>query len=199
MTDETYAAHATDAALRLPLPERDGDRRMEWISTGGGPLIAVPESALGAWTGANDEVDDLDEDLGEEAGDYARACAVVDYAGVIDVGGAPALVLGDDPAPTTFLPEHSLFLRRLAADDGEAAVGAVRRALAAAVWEEEAHWDVPGPVVLFDSAYSAEDHGNTASLRVDLAPGRYRVESAYVEPDDDTWLVLVRLTPSGQV
>lgn len=157
-------------------------------------MIAVPESVLGAWTGAVDEVDDLDEEFDEEAGDYGRACAVSDYAGVIEVGGAPALVLGDDPAPTAFLPEHSLFLRRLAADSEEAALGAVQRALEAAVWEETAHWDVPGPVVLFDSAYSAEDLDSTASLRADLAPGRYRVESAYVEPDDDTWLVLVRLT-----
>jgi hypothetical protein len=53
---------------------------------------------------------------------------------------------------------------------------------------------VPGPVVLFDSAYSAEDLDSTRSLRIDLAPGRYRVESAYVKPDDDTWLVLIRLT-----
>jgi len=167
---------------------------MEWITTGGGPLIAVPESVLGAWAGADDEFDDLDG----EAGDYGRACAVDGYAGLIDVGGAPALVLRDDPAPTAFVPEHSLFLRRLAADSNEAALSALRRALDIAVWEEPAHWDVPGPVVLFDSAYSAEDLRGTRAFRVDLAPGRYRIESAYVEPDDDTWLVLVRLTPSAQ-
>ena len=170
-----------------------------WVTTGGGPLIAVPASVFDAWTGADDEDDDLDDDVEEERGDYGRACAVVGYAGVIDVGGAPALVLGDDPAPTTFVPEHSLFLRMLAADSEEAAMGAVGRAMEVARWEEALHRGVPGPVVLFDSAFSAEHLGSTSSLRVDLAPGRYRVETAYVEPDDDTWLLLVGLSPASPV
>lgn len=171
---------------------------MEWITTGGGPLIAVPEAVLRAWKGGedlDDEDEDLDEDLDDDAGDYGRACAVDDYAGLIDVGGTPALVLGDDPAPTTYLPEHSLFVRRLAADSEGAVLAALGQALDMAEWEElPAGWQVPGPVVLFDSAYAAEDLGSTRSLRVNLAPGLYRVESAYVKPDDDTWLVLVRLT-----
>ncbi|KRC62341.1 hypothetical protein ASE14_00365 [Agromyces sp. Root81] len=173
---------------------------MEWVGTGGGPLIAVPESVLGAWSGADDDLDDLDglDELDdEEAGDYGRACAADGYAGVIDVGGASALVLGDDPAPTTFLAEHSLFVRRLAADREEAAVGAVGRAMEVARWEEATHWDVPGPVVLFDAAFSAEDLGSTSSLHIDLAAGRYRVESAHVKPDEDTWLLLVRLSPAS--
>ncbi|MBM7830848.1 hypothetical protein JOE59_001553 [Agromyces cerinus] len=170
-----------------------------WVKTGGGPLIAVPESVLEAWHGADDEDDDLDDGVEEGVGDYGRACAVAGYAGVIDVGGTPALVLGDDPAPTTFVSERSLFLRVPAADSAEAAVGALGRALEVARWEEAAHWDVPGPVVLFDSAFAADDLGSTSSLRVDLAPGRYRVETADVEPDDDTWLLLVRLSPEAPV
>ena len=171
-----------------------------WVRSGGGPLIAVPESVLEAWAGADDDDlddDDLGDDGEEERGGYGRACAVAGYAGVIDVGGAPALVLGDDPAPTTFLLEHSVFLRRLAADSEAAAVAALGRALVVARWKEATHWDVPGPVVLFDAAFAAEDLGSTSSLRVDLAAGSYRVESAYVEPDEDTWLLLVRLVPES--
>ncbi|MFC9244466.1 Imm21 family immunity protein [Streptomyces sp. NPDC057136] len=160
---------------------------MEWITTGGGPLIAVPEAVLGAWQGADDEGD-------EDAGDYGRACAVDEYAAPIDVAGTPALVLGDDPAPTTFLPQCSLLVRRSAADSAEAALAAVDRALMEAAWAEQPAWNVPGPVLLFDAAYAAADL--TDSLRLDLAPGRYRVESAYVEPDEHTWLVLIRLTKS---
>ncbi|MEF3405083.1 Imm21 family immunity protein [Agromyces sp. CCNWLW203] len=169
------------------------DANVAWVTTGGGPLIAVAESALDAWNGAGDEDDE--DDFGEHADDYGRACAMEGYAGVIDVGGTPALVLGDDPAPTTFLPRHSLFVRKLAADSGEAVVGALERAMETASWERATAWDVPGPVVLFDSAFAAEDLSSTTSLRIDLVPGRYLVESAYVEPDDDTWLVLVRLAP----
>ncbi|MFB9310156.1 hypothetical protein BJY17_000391 [Agromyces hippuratus] len=174
------------------------ETNVAWVGTGGGPLIAVPESVLEAWTGADDEDEDLDDDDDAEAerSDYGRACAVAGYAGVIDVGGTPALVLGDDPAPTTFVSERSLFLRRLAADSEEAAAGALGGAMEVAGWEEATHWDVPGPVVLFDAAFSAEDLGSTSSLRVDLTPGRYRVETASVEPDDDTWLLLVRLSPA---
>ncbi|SIN79221.1 Imm21 family immunity protein [Agromyces cerinus] len=176
------------------------EANVAWVGTGGGPLIAVPESVLEAWTGAVDEDEDLDDDdVEEEAGDYGRACAVTGYAGVIDVGGASVLVLGDDPAPTTFVAEHSLFLRRLAADSEGAAVGALARAMEVARWEEATPWEVSGPVVVFDSAYSAVDLGSTSSLRVDLAPGRYRVDSASVEPDDDTWLLLVRLSPVASV
>lgn len=164
---------------------------MEWIESGGGPLIAVPESVLAAWAGADDE--------DEEAGDYGRACAVEGYAGMIDVGGKQALVLGDEPAPTTYLPEHSLFVRRLAADSEEAARAALGKALEEAKWEESTNWDVSGPVVLFDSAYSAEDLDSTGSLRIDLAPGRYRVESAYVEPDDDTWRTDPADRPGGDM
>ena len=176
------------------------EANVAWVATGGGPLIVVPESVLESWNGADaEDGDELDDDIEEEPGDYGRACAVGGYAGVIDVGGTPALVLGDDPAATTFVPEHSLFLRRLAADSEEAALGALGRAMEVAGWEEATHWDVPGPVVLFDSAFSAADLGSTSSLRVDLAPGRYRVASASVEPDDDTWLLLVRLSPASAV
>ncbi|MGW8884439.1 Imm21 family immunity protein [Streptomyces sp. NPDC055749] len=171
---------------------KKGTEPMEWITTGGGPLIAVPESVLRAWQGADEESDD------EETGDYGRACAVTEYASLIDVAGAPALVLGDDPAPTAFLPEQSLFVRRSAANSPEAALAAVGQALERAEWEEAPTWAVPGPVLLFDAAYAAGDLGSTRSLRLDLVPGHYRVESAYVEPDEDTWLVLIRLTASGQ-
>lgn len=165
-----------------------------WVTTGGGPLIAVAESALDAWNGADDESDELDDDFDEHDGDYGRASAVEGYAGVIDVDGTPALVLGDDPAPTAFVPLHSLFVRKLAADSEEAALGALERAMEIASWEVATYWEVQGPVVLFDSAFSAADVGSTSSLHINLAPGRYVVESAYVEPDDDTWLVLIRLT-----
>ncbi|MGP3921409.1 Imm21 family immunity protein [Nonomuraea sp. 10N515B] len=47
-----------------------------WVSTAGGPLIAVPKSELNNWAG----VDDSDGPV-ETWGDYGRACAVEGYIG----------------------------------------------------------------------------------------------------------------------
>ncbi|MER5218295.1 Imm21 family immunity protein [Streptomyces sp. NPDC002838] len=38
----------------------------------------------------------------DDEGDYGRACSVEDLIGIIEVGPAQALVLGNDPAATTF-------------------------------------------------------------------------------------------------
>ncbi|WP_344447880.1 Imm21 family immunity protein [Acrocarpospora macrocephala] len=72
------------------------------------------------------------ESLADEVGDYGRACAVDDFIGLIDVGTAQALVLGDDPARTTFLPEHGLLLREIADLDGQHAERLLFRAVDAA-------------------------------------------------------------------
>lgn len=81
-----------------------------WITSTGGPLILIPESACDQWGGALD-------DYSDRTGAYGRACAVNDCVGLIDVGPAKALVLGDHPADTTFVPERGSLLRVIASDD----------------------------------------------------------------------------------
>src|SRR3954470_20357711 len=81
----------------------------KWVESDGGPLIVVPESVSQNWSGTTS--------LGSDTPtDYDRACVVEGYAGLIDVGECSALVLGDDPASTTFLPERNTFLRVIASD-----------------------------------------------------------------------------------
>ncbi|MFJ2721603.1 Imm21 family immunity protein [Streptomyces sp. NPDC087437] len=65
----------------------------------GWALIVVPESARRHWTGPP-------PNYPEDEGDYGRACSVEELNGIIEVGPAHAhaLVLGDDPAATTFPP-----------------------------------------------------------------------------------------------
>ncbi|MEV7282411.1 IS5 family transposase [Streptomyces sp. NPDC093111] len=109
------------------------------------------------------------------------------------VGQSQALVLGDDPASTSFLPERGLFVRWCAAESEEELLGSVDAALANAAWEPEQLWDVPGPVVLFDSAWPGDESEPEHHLRVDLEPGRYSVRATYVEPNPETWLNLVQL------
>ncbi|EWM15240.1 Imm21 family immunity protein [Kutzneria sp. 744] len=163
-----------------------------WITSLGGPLILIPESACHLWGGAP-------RDYPDHEGDYGRACAVDDYIGLIDVGPTTALVLGDMPARTTFLPEHGVIFREIAADDSLAPAATVARLLPQIEWEPAINWEITEPVILFDSVYdyphvidAAEDR-----LRLCLPPGHYDIQAAYVEIPDEAYLILVRLLTSG--
>ncbi|MFE9762932.1 immunity 21 family protein [Streptomyces sp. NPDC005808] len=157
---------------------------VEWVESGGGPLIAIPETVLSFWSGADGD---------EMYSDYDRACDVDGFIGLVPVGDTRALVLGDEPASTSFLPEHSTFVRWCAADSAEELLACVPAALEAAVWEPDVHWNVPGPVVLFDAAWPGTASTRTDHLRVGLEPGRYAVRATYVEPGPETWVGLVQL------
>jgi hypothetical protein len=175
----------------------------------GGPLIAVPVSALAAWRGCTES--------GVMAGDatapddYDRACDVDGLAGVIAVGdtGAQALVLADEPATSCWLPEHRAFLRWLAAGSEAGLRAAADAVLAdpATVWEECGTWVSDGPAVLMDSAEAGADlgteypgGGTPAQAPVPLPAGRWRVRATHTAADEDNRVGLVQLvhTPPDQ-
>ncbi|MDH6623286.1 hypothetical protein M2271_001073 [Streptomyces sp. LBL] len=157
---------------------------VEWVESGGGPLIAVPETVLPFWAGADGD---------ETASDYDRACEIDGFFGLLPVGDSAALVLGDEPASAAFLPDRSTFVRWGAADTEDELLAQVPTALATAVWENEVRWTVPGPVVLFDAAWPGTDSTGTDHVRVVLDPGSYAVRAARVQPGPETWIGLVQL------
>ncbi|WP_369198328.1 immunity 21 family protein [Streptomyces djakartensis] len=157
---------------------------VEWVESGGGPLIAVPETVLPFWAGADGE---------ETASDYDRACEVDGQAGLLPVGDGTALVLGDEPAATAYLPGSGLFVRWCAADSEEELLASVPSAAATAEWGPELAWRVPGPVRLFDAAWPGTGLPDTDQVRIALEPGTYTVRAARVQPGQETWLDLVRL------
>lgn len=161
---------------------------MDWIESGGGPLLAAPASQLARWTGATDDDGPVDA-----SGDYGRACSVEGDIGLVPVGDLDGLVLGG-PATTAYLPDERLFVRWEAADSEADLLAAAKRRVHDAPWDETLVWDVDGRVVLMDSAWpgSAPEPGN--HLTVDLPPGRYRVRAAYVQ-EERTWMALVHLQP----
>ncbi|MFC3578177.1 immunity 21 family protein [Streptomyces yaanensis] len=161
---------------------------VEWVESGGGPLIAIPEVVLPFWAGADGD---------ELSSDYDRACEVDGHVGLLPVGDTRALVLGDEPASTAYLPEHGTFVRWCAADSEAALLDRIPQALEAAEWEPEMHWDVPGAVVLFDAAWPGNASERTDHLRVALEPGRYTVRVAYVEPGPEVWVGLVQVRRAG--
>ncbi|MET7511892.1 immunity 21 family protein [Streptomyces sp. NPDC005480] len=157
---------------------------VQWVESGGGPLIVVPVVALPSWSGGDGDRPETD---------YDRACGVDGYAGLVTVGRSRALVLGDEPASTSFLPERGVFVRWCAAESEEELLDSVDAALADAVWEPEQRWDVPGSVFLFDSAWPGGELEPENHLRVELKPGRYGVRGTYVEPNPRTSLILVQV------
>lgn len=180
---------------------------LTWVKSMGGPLIAVPVSALHQWGGCTEDgmiVGDTDQ-----PDDYDRACAVEGYAEVISLGvggNAFALVLGDEPATTCYLPEQRIFLRWLAADSATDLLAAAGAALRdpATRWEDCGHWDTDGPAVLMDSAWAGKElgvplpggGGQPAEAPVHVDAGRWRVR-AFHKTGEFPWVGVVQLLPEA--
>lgn len=174
----------------------------------GGPLVVVPVSAVDRWGGCTE--DGVIVGGTDTPDDYDHACDVDSLAGVIDVesNGAQALVLGDEPATTCYLPERRVFLRWLAADsDAELLAGAA--ALLddpETLWEDCGVWETDGPAVLMDSAEAGADLGTeypgTSSMPgqapIPIAAGRWRIRACH-KSGDFQWVGLVQLLPEADV
>ncbi|NGN62558.1 hypothetical protein G5C51_01380 [Streptomyces sp. A7024] len=171
----------------------------------GGPLIAVPVSALSQWHGCTQSgmVVGSDDDLD----DYDRACEVEGLAGVIAVGadGAQGLVLADEPASSFYLPEHRAFVRWLGANSEDDLLAAARAVLAdsTAMWEECGIWQTDGPAVLMDSVTAGAEvsvgYPNGAGMPeqapVALPPGSWMVRAVHASPIEDTSVGVIQLLP----
>ncbi|MFI1826609.1 Imm21 family immunity protein [Streptomyces sp. NPDC020412] len=180
--------------------------RLTWVQSMGGPLIVVPVSALHTWGGCTEGgviVGGTDQ-----PDDYDRACAVEEYAEVIslgDTGAASALVLGDEPATTCYLPEQRIFLRWRAADSDTELLAAAEAVLSdpATLWEECGVWETDGPAVLMDSAEAGTDLGvpypdgrrQPDEAPVVLPAGRWAVRACH-KTGEFPWVGVVQLLPA---
>ncbi|MFB7027504.1 MULTISPECIES: Imm21 family immunity protein [unclassified Streptomyces] len=151
-----------------------------WVDSMGGPLVVVPVSGLREWGGCMGEWVLVGE--GTVVDDYDRACAVRDYAGVIEKN---VLVLGGEPATTRYLSERRAFVRWIGADSEEELVAAAEALLddPRTPWEEYGVWETDGAAVLMDSAEAGADLGTPypggaempQQADVDISAGRWRV------------------------
>ncbi|MGW6326284.1 Imm21 family immunity protein [Streptomyces sp. NPDC055100] len=139
-----------------------------------GPLIVVPRTALSHWSGTE--------------GDYDRACEVMDLVGVLELpDGGEALLLGDEPLSTACLPAHRVLVRWCYAESEVGVADIILAGLPTAEWDEGPVLRTTGELVIFDAAYSGTEVGTLADSAVlELGAGRYRVDSASIEPEQLT-------------
>lgn len=178
-----------------------------WVEALGGPLIAVPVSALDGRRGCTQSGMVISD--GDLSDDYDRACEVDGLAGVIAVGeeDARGLVLADQPATTCYLPEHQAFVRWLGADSAAGLIAAAEAVLSdpTTQWETCGAWETDGPAVLMDSVTDGAEldveypnaGGGPEQAPVPIRAGRWAVRAVDASPDDATSVGLVQLLPSG--
>ncbi|MEV5950979.1 Imm21 family immunity protein [Streptomyces sp. NPDC051993] len=176
-----------------------------WVESMGGPLIAVPVSALARWFGCTESGMVIGD--GDVRDDYDRACEVEGLAGVIAVGeeSTRGLVLADEPASTFYLPEHQAFVRWLGADSEADLIAAAKAVLADAAtqWEECGIWETDGPAVLMDSVTAGSEldieypdgGGLPEQAPVPIGPGRWTVRAVHASPNENTSVGVVQLLP----
>src|SRR3954451_21569587 len=122
---------------------------MRWISSAGGPLIALPGAAAPLWRG---------EDPG--SGHYEAGCEI-EYAGLIDlpVSGTryPVLILWDEPLSTTYLAERGAILQWRYADAEDDLLALVEEGWPVAEWAGVGSVSIFGPWIIFDAAQNGRE------------------------------------------
>ncbi|TDT97505.1 immunity protein 21 of polymorphic toxin system [Streptomyces sp. 846.5] len=176
-----------------------------WVESMGGPLIAVPVSALTEWHGCTQS--GMTAGSGDVQDDYDRACEVEDLAGVIAVGeeGAQGLVLADEPASSFYLEGHQAFIRWLGATSEADLIAAAHAVLAdpSTEWEACGVWETDGPAVLMDSVTAGSEldveypngRGRPEQATVALPAGNWMVRAVHASPFEDTSVGVIQLLP----
>lgn len=164
-------------------------QHLEWIESGGGPLLFAPRSALSEWHGNTSSVPGA-------VTDYQRACAVTDEIDAISVGTAQALVLGDEPDRSALIarsPTNVLVLRWRWAQSEESLLPLLNleeidRLPSSA---EKVFKTVADQYLLFDSAYRGVEIVH--ALRAELKAGSCSFDTLDFRPNADTCVLIHRL------
>lgn len=167
---------------------------MEWITSGGGPLICLGHSTIKFWRG----VDGIGEHkYGEEGfqNDYERACNIQDYLGIIPVQESIGIVLGDMPLDTMIFrrPQELPLIGRVVYSEPDADIEC-----SLSFWTELTHAkEVESVAVsideplwhLFDSAYPGA-LGLEKCLSVTFPIGEFTIKTFEYKPDPQTFMLI---------
>jgi hypothetical protein len=156
---------------------------MKWVESLGGPLILLPTEKMVNWFG----------DAGprnSQVSHYGLACSVKDYCGTIQIGGAQAFVVADEPLPTTWVKtgKGGQLVRWIAAETEaellETAGTIKKDEYLDSVIEYES---TVGPHSLFDSVYSGSEAKE--SITIEIQSNRTKI-ATYFAKTGNVWLVV---------
>jgi hypothetical protein len=153
---------------------------VEWINSGGGPLICAESDIVTQWMGTQglSAVDSV------ARSDYERACATTEYLQSILCGKGEVLVLGDEPLQSAFLTEQvdqPVIARWVYAQSRQEAEAALAKNLAEAFEiSPRIKFQVKdGIIVLFDSALPGSEA--TPAFTYSIEAGRYEATTEKLE------------------
>ena len=132
--------------------------------------------------------------------DYARACRVSGWHGIVPCDAGSAIVLTGDVGVIAWLPEIQSMVQWIASDGEEyvraaAMDGSLLEALTGSDIEELTFSTGPsGRMHLFDSSEPSDDMRGEREI-LTLSPGRHVIRSGYFE-DEHLILVVRQILPS---
>ena len=185
---------------------------LQWITTEGGPLILISHKRFNQWSGImnrkaylDEKEQDAEDFLNPDETDYGKACLVEDYVGIVAMEDDIALVLGDEPLPTTVysLADGCVIIVRHYYSDKqtfEDIINAINIDLIK-TWAFSLTFVVTDTIqYLFDAACTASmlTAPSENCLALHLKEGNYTIWTAVYKPDDTTMLLIHKLEPDLQ-
>ncbi len=188
-------------------------KKLRWLASCGGPLVLLHDKDREAWRGGYVYIPDREraeipwrrgglvlsaDYMNPHRTHYGLACACSDPVGVIDFDERKAVVLGDEPAATAWLPGRGgaggIFVRWIHADSEECVSESLKK-IPAAGWESAATVQVVAPrLVLQDAFMPGVGVAEEGMLMIELTVGAYRVSTLEYRPDSATYLRMHRLS-----
>ncbi|WP_349657228.1 Imm21 family immunity protein [Xanthomonas sp. 10-10] len=167
---------------------------LQWIESGGGPLVLLHATSLSDWSGTGPSLSH------SGTTDYARACMIDDELGLVEAASGYALVLGDEPDRTSLIErDAAVFIVRWRwAPSEDALLSALYSALPTLEFAVAGIFSTrPGAHVLFDSAAPGAhvDADRSDALGISLAVPRLSLASAAFQPSSKICALIHRLVP----
>ncbi|MEP7000462.1 MAG: Imm21 family immunity protein [bacterium] len=178
---------------------------LQWLDTGvPGPNVLLPVSLLRDWSGSLPPKDGRAIQAtfrwqgAGDATDYDRACDVNDAAAILAVGAGQAIALYAEGAmPIAWKPTTTggMLLAQLYTSERRGLPKELPMVPPHLTWESVGEFTTDGAVLrLCHAAEAGDAKAALSTLDVQLAAGRYQVESATLhDPQMELWLV--RLEP----
>jgi hypothetical protein len=176
------------------------ERSVEWIKSGGGPLVCLETALAHRWRGVEVGGGTTVDPKINAVSDYERACRVPDYLGTIDLEEGSALVLGDMPLETSVWSDalKNIIIVRLFYIEPETDVSNLLQNIGDSSFinpQESIIFETRSSrLIIFDSAFPGDDQKKNI-LRFQLSKGKYRILTGLINPDSRTSLLLHKFYP----